>query len=70
LRKWPATGAQVLHPQDADIILEGNGQDIIGAQDMARFCDFCPVQANVPCFNQFSGHGAVLDHPGKPEPFV
>jgi hypothetical protein len=52
------------------MILEANGQDIIGAQDMARFCDLCPVQANVPLFNQFGGHGAVLDYPGKPEPFV
>ena len=48
----------------------GNGQHIIGAHHMAGLGDFCPVQAHITRFDQFSGSGALLHDPGKPEPFV
>jgi hypothetical protein len=48
----------------------GNGQHIIGTQDMAGLGDLCPVQAHLARFDQFSGLGAVLHDPGKPEPLV
>jgi hypothetical protein len=49
---------------------DGNGQHIIGAQDMARLGDLYPVQAHMARFNQFSGFGTLLHDPGKPEPLI
>ena len=49
---------------------DGNGQHIIGAHDMAGLRDLYPVQAYMARFDQFSGHGALLHDPGKPEPLV
>ena len=49
---------------------DGNGQHIIGAQDMAGLGDLYPVQAHMARFDQFSGHRALLHDPGKPEPLV
>ena len=48
----------------------GNGQHIIGAHHMAGLGDLCPVQAHITRFDQFSGSGALLHDPGKPEPLV
>ena len=49
---------------------DGNGQHIIGTQDMAGLGDLYPVQAYMAGFDEFSGHGALLHDPGKPEPLV
>ena len=49
---------------------DGNGQDVVGAHNVARLGDLCPVQAHVPGFNQSGGRGALLDDPGKPQPLV
>ena len=48
----------------------GDGQHIVGAQDMAGLGDLCPVQAHLTRFDQFSGHGALFHDAGKPEPLV
>ena len=48
----------------------GNGQHIVGAHHMAGLGDLGPVQAHVARLDQFSGRGALLHDPGKPEPLV
>ena len=48
----------------------GNGQNIVGAHDMAWLGDFCAVETHVSGFNQFGGRGALLDDPGEPQPPV
>jgi hypothetical protein len=48
----------------------GDGQDIVGAHNMAGLGNFGPVQAHMACLDQFGGRGALLHDPGKPEPFV
>jgi hypothetical protein len=48
----------------------GYGQHIVGAHHMAGLGDLCPVEAHMTRFDQFSGRGALLHDPGKPEPFV
>ena len=70
MRKRPAPGAQVLYPKHPDMVPDGNSQNIIDSQDMAGFCDFGPVQANVSFFDESGGHGAVLYNTGKPKPLV
>ena len=52
------------------MIMDGNGQDIGGFYQMGGFCDLGMVQANVACFNEFGGHGAMLHDAGKPEPLI
>ncbi len=48
----------------------GNGQNIVGAHNMAGFGDLGPVEAHMARFDQFCCCGALFHHPGKPEPFV
>jgi hypothetical protein len=52
------------------MVLDRNGEHIIGAQDVAGFCDLCPVEADVARFDQFGSHSAVLHHTGEPKPLV
>ena len=49
---------------------DGNGQNIVGAQDMAGLGDLCTVQAHLARFDQFGGHGTLFHDPRKPEPLV
>ena len=70
MRKGAATNTHSNHAQDADVIVDGNGQNISGFHQMGGFCDLGAVQANVACFYEFGGHGAMFHDAGKPEPFV
>jgi hypothetical protein len=48
----------------------GNGQNIVGAQDMAGLGNLCAVQAYLARLDQFGGHRTLLHDPGKPEPLI
>jgi hypothetical protein len=70
LGKRPPPCAQILYPQDANLLADRNGQDIVGAYSTAGLGHPRPVKAHVPGFNELSGRGALFHDPGEPEPLV
>jgi hypothetical protein len=48
----------------------GNGQHIVGADNMAGLSDLYAVQPHMARFDQFSGHGTLPYNAREPKPFV